>query len=86
MKPIMSLIAAGSLFLLTGCCSVHSAKWEYQTVCVPVGNSGFKLDQTNGMSYSNDQALNGLVRQGWKVAGFSMTEGTQYYLLKRRTQ
>lgn len=69
MKTYLVLFSVVCSLALTGCCTTHHAdRWEYQTLVVHA---------------ESDDALNAMLKDGWKVAGYSVDNGSQYFLLKR---
>lgn len=69
MKTYLVLFCVVCSLALTGCCTTHHTnRWEYQTLVI---------------SGRGDDALNTMLKDGWKVAGYSVDGGNQWFLLKR---
>jgi len=81
-RYILLLIAANGL-LLAGCCAPNrAAKWEYKTVVTP--NDAVPLDSPDKGWISNDEVLNTMINQGWRVAVYGVDHiNSQWFLLKR---
>jgi hypothetical protein len=75
-KLISSIIGAVASLLLVGCCSTHSARWEYKVAAGPRFEAGMSPKQF----YEAEQAfLNDLGKDGWVL----VSEDQRVYYLKR---
>lgn len=85
MKRSITIIIAASSLLLAGCRTTHehgSSKWEYKTVVLP--NTAVPLEPARSGWISDDAVLNGMLKDGWVVAGYGIDQGnSQWFLLKR---
>jgi len=83
MKKYFILLSFICSLALTGCCTTHHTdRWEYQTLVIagglmPIGSAHV------GPWTSDDATLNTMLKDGWKVAGYSVDTGNQWFLLKR---
>lgn len=88
MKKYFMLFSVVCGLALTGCCTTHHAgRWEYQTLViagglVPLG-PGHAGEPPGNTWKADDATLNSMLKEGWKVASFSVDNGNQYFLLKR---